>query len=59
MHKPVRFIIKCKPSVNLCNISIWVSIHIYLFFYIFVYLFFYLPIGNYNIITIIINYILL
>ena len=32
MHKPMRFVIKCKPNVNLCTMSIWVSIHIYFFF---------------------------
>ena len=43
MHKPRRFVIKCKPNINLLTMSIWVSIHIYFFFHIFVYLFFSLP----------------
>ena len=43
MHKPRRLVIKCKPNVNLCTMSIWVSIHIYFFYLIFVNLFFCLP----------------
>ena len=43
MHKRRRFVIKCKPNVNFCNMSIWVSIHIYFLFHIFVYLFCCLP----------------
>ena len=43
MHKPRRFVIKCKPNVNFCTMSIWISIHIYFFLHIFVYLFFGLP----------------
>ena len=41
MHKPRRFVIICKPNVNFCTMSIWVSIHIYFVFHIFVYLFFF------------------
>ena len=39
MHKPMRrfVIVKCKPNINLCTMSIWVSIHIYFVFNIFVY----------------------
>ena len=37
MHKPWRFVIICKPNVNLCTMSIWESIHIYFFLNIFVY----------------------
>ena len=33
MHQPMRFVIKCKPNVNLCTWSIWVSIHICFFFF--------------------------
>ena len=25
MHKPRRFVIKCKPNVSLCTMSIWVG----------------------------------
>ena len=41
MHKPRRFVIICKPNINLCTMSIWVSIHIFNFFL--VYLFCSLP----------------
>ena len=50
MHKPMCFVIKCKPNVNFCTMSIWVSIHIYFFFHIYVYLFFCLPNKLYTII---------
>ena len=51
MYKPRRFVIKCKPNVNFCTMSIWVSIHIY-FFHIYAYLFFCLPNKLYIIIII-------
>ena len=50
MHKPKLFFIICKPNVNFCTMSIWVSIHIYFFFHIFVYLFCFLPNNLYIII---------
>ena len=47
MHKPWRLVIKCKPNVNFCTMSIWVSIHIYFFFHICVYLFCFVYLINY------------
>ena len=58
MHKPGRFVINCKPNVNLCNMSIWVSIHIYLSS-IFLFIYFCLPNKLYIIIIIIISIIII
>ena len=39
MHKPRRFLIKCKPNVIFCTMSIWVNSYLFILPYLCLFIF--------------------